>query len=167
MLNQSGNSGGFQFNNRNITIVVKTYPQSAKLNMTITYRDTYIYGLFNINPVAERHQWFSSDALIPVMHCFHAMELTESPFGGNVLHIIPSNDFSCGIQVMEVYNDYNHEFPTPKQISTIIQYPPYHVSTISCYGQTCGRSKSGKYVVFFHVTFNYCVRVAENGKHTE
>ena len=130
MLNHSGRYGGFQFNNRNITIVLKTYPQSVKLNMTITYRATYTYGLFNINPLAERHQWFSSDALRPGMHCFHVMKLTESPFDGNVLHVIPSNDFSCGIQVMEVYSDYNHEFPIPKQISTIIQYPPYQQANV-------------------------------------
>ncbi len=130
MLNQSGNSDGFQFNNRNITIVLKTYPQSVKLNMTISYRATYTYGLFNINPVAERHQWFSSDALRPGMHCFHGMKLTESPFDGNVLHVIPSNDFSCEIKVTEVYSDYNHKYPLPKQLSTIIQYPPYQQGSV-------------------------------------
>ncbi len=130
MLNQSENSGGMQFNNRNITIVLKTYPQSARLNMTITYKATYTYGLFNINPVAESHQWFSPDGLRQGMTCFHAMKLTESPFDGKVLHVIPSNDLSCGMQVIEVYSDYNHEFPMPKQISAIIQYPPYQEANV-------------------------------------
>ncbi len=130
MLNQSRNFGGFQFNNRNITIVLKTYPQSAKLNMTITSRATYRYGLFNLNPVAESPQWFSSDALRPGMRCFHEMKLTESPFDGIALNVIPSNDFSCEIQVTEGYSDHNHELPIPKQVSIIIQYPPYQQASV-------------------------------------
>ena len=130
MLNHSGNYGGFQFNNRNITIVLKTYPQSVKLNMTITYRATSTYGLINVNPLDEGRRWFRSDALRRGMRCFHAMKFTESPFDGNVLHVIPSNDFSCGIHVMEVYSDYNHEIPIPKQLSTIIQYAPYQQANV-------------------------------------